>query len=133
MLRTRKARSISLVRGSMEIEYGLILPALLLFTLGIMDGGRLLWTYTTLYRAVEAAARCGAINVITCGTAAEIKNYAAAQAWGLTISASAFTTGTCLPNGVQVHGTYTFNFVIPMLYSFGGGAITLTATACYPH
>ena len=29
---------------AVAIEYGLILPAMLLFTLGIMDAGRLLWT-----------------------------------------------------------------------------------------
>ena len=39
---------------------GLILPALLMFTLGIIEYGRYLWAYTTLMRATEAAARCGA-------------------------------------------------------------------------
>ncbi len=48
----------------MAVEYGIILPVLLMLMLGIIDTGRLIWTQTTLDRAVEAAARCGAVNVI---------------------------------------------------------------------
>jgi Flp pilus assembly protein TadG len=123
---TRRARQ----RGSVAIEYALILPALLLFVIGIMDTGRLIWTYTTLSRAAEAAARCAAINTTDCGTASQIKSYAAAQAWGLTITAAAFTvtTETC---GIQVKGTYDFTFVIPA-FTATFGTITLNATACYP-
>ncbi len=73
-------------RGATALEYGIILPALLLFLLGIMDAGRLLWNYTTLYRAAEAAARCAAVNAAVCGTASQIQNSAAAQAWGMTVS-----------------------------------------------
>jgi hypothetical protein len=47
--------------GAVAIEYAFVLPALLLFLLGILECGRLFWSYTTLYRATEAAARCGAI------------------------------------------------------------------------
>ncbi len=45
-----------------------MLPVLLLFLLGIIDTGRLLWTYATLYRASEAAARCAAIHAANCTT-----------------------------------------------------------------
>ena len=51
--------------GSVAIEYGLILPVLLLFTFGLIDAGRLLWTNITLTRATEVAARCGAVGAIT--------------------------------------------------------------------
>ena len=46
--------------GASAIEYGIILPVFLAFLLGIMDTGRLLWTYNTLHRATDAAARCAA-------------------------------------------------------------------------
>ncbi len=124
--------------GSMAIEYALILPALLLFTLGIMDAARLLWTNTTLTWATDAAARCGALNT-TC-PAASIPGYAAGLAQQLGIynaTASDFvaTTPAC---GVQVQATYTFQFVIPWFPQFsanapfGGTTMTLNATACYP-
>ena len=118
--------------GSAAIEYALVLPLLLLLVLGLMDTGRLLWTYTTLYRAVEAAARCGAVNVTACGTTAQIKSRAVAEAWGLTVAPSAFTVST--PScGLQVRASYPFTFVIPGLDTVAPlGTITLSATACYP-
>lgn len=128
--RRNQTRSRRRRRGTVAIEYALILPALLLFVIGIIDTGRLMWTYTTLSRAAEAAARCAAINTIDCGTEAQIQSYAASQAWGLTISAAAFTatTETC---GIQVKGVHAFTFAIPALTE-AFGTITLKATACYP-
>jgi Flp pilus assembly protein TadG len=132
MPRVRDSSSVSSRRGATAIEYALVLPALLLFILGIMDAGRLLWTYTTLYRATEAAARCAAVNTTDCGTTAQIKNRAVTEAWGLNVSPSAFTVST-LSCGVQVHASYDFTFVIPGLGdAVPLGTITLNATACYP-
>lgn len=132
MLRRRIIRSTSGRRGSVALEYGLIAPLLLALVLGIVDTGRLLWTYTTLYRATEAAARCGAINTTTCATAAQIKAYAVTEAWGLTIDASAFTvvTQSC---GLQVRASYAFDSIIPGFDLVAPiGLVTLQATACYP-
>jgi Flp pilus assembly protein TadG len=126
-------------RGSVAVEYVFVLPVLVLFLLGIMDTGRLLWTFTTLHRASEAAARCGAITGkgtgYDCTTSSGTQNYAVAQAWGLTVTASAFTVSTpaC---GTQVAASYNFTFVIPWFSWFytvaPSNSITLTATACYP-
>ncbi len=136
MAHIRRSQAASHSDGTVAIEYGLILPAMLLFTLGIMDTGRLLWTYITLSRAAEAAARCGAVNNTT--TCPSIPAYAVSQAWGLNdVTAAAFTvtTPTC---GVQVVATYTFQFITPWFPSFGASApfgaptMTLNATACYP-
>lgn len=132
MLRRGIIRLISGRRGSVALEYGLIAPLLLALVLGIIDTGRLIWTYTTLYRATEAAARCGAINSTTCATAAQIKAYAVTEAWGLTIDASAFTVATqsC---GLQVQASYAFNSIIPGFDLVAPiGLVTLQARACYP-
>lgn len=132
MKRTRRSERSPRRRGAAAIEYGLILPAVLLFIIGIIDVGRLLWTYTTLNRAVEAAARCGAVNTVDCGTTAQIQSRGVEEAWGLTISDSAFTvtTASC---GIKVAVSYDFVFAIP---AFAGtsdlGTITLAPTACYP-
>jgi Flp pilus assembly protein TadG len=114
--------------GSAAIEYALVLPALLLFTFGAIDIGRLLWTQTTLDRAVEAAARCGAINALTCGTAAQIRTYAVNQAYGLAVTSGAFavTNPVC---GVRVTATSSFTFIIPWIAT---QTIPLAATSCYP-
>jgi Flp pilus assembly protein TadG len=114
--------------GVVMIEYAILLPALLLFVLGIMDVGRLIWTQTTLDRAVEAAARCGAIDTNNCGTLTKIENYAVTQAFGLVISSSAFTASTA-SCGIQVVASFPFVFVTPYIKS---STLTLAATACYP-
>jgi Flp pilus assembly protein TadG len=127
MAQIRKLQATTHLDGTVAIEYGLILPALMLFTLGIMDTGRLLWTLTTLSRATEAAARCAAVNNTVCGTTSQIQTYAAAQAWGLndvTPSVFAVTNPLC---GVQVSVTYTFQFIIPWI----GPSTPLNAAACY--
>lgn len=132
MAAARNSRSLSRRHGAVAVEYALVLPALLLFVVGLIDGGRLLWTYTTLYRAAEAAARCAAVNTTDCVSTAQIQDRAVAEAWGLTVSPGIFTvtTPSC---GVQVQANYDFTFVIPGLAGVAPlGTITLTATACYP-
>ena len=135
MAQAPKVHSISRRRGTVAIEYAIVLPVLLLFLLGIMDVGRLLWTYSTIHRASNSAARCAAIQAPSCATFGATQNFAAAEAWGLTIAASAFTVSNqaC---GVQVIASFTFGFVIPWLSvvaPFGSSnSIPLTATACYP-
>ena len=136
MAQIRISQAASHSDGTVAIEYGLILPAMLLFTLGIMDTGRLLWTYITLSRAAEAAARCGAVNNTT--TCPSIPAYAAAQAWGINDVTAADFTATTPACGVQVAATYTFTFITPWFPSFSASApfgaptMTLNATACYP-
>lgn len=115
-------------RGAVAVEYGIILPVFLVLVLGLMDTGRLLWTQTSLDRAVEAAARCGVVDTIQCGTAAQVQQYAADQAYGLTIDASAFTVAVqaC---GVNVTAEYPFDLIIPWL---AVPQVTLHASGCYP-
>jgi Flp pilus assembly protein TadG len=142
MARAPKLLFTSCQRGAVAVEYAFVLPVLVLFLLGIMDTGRLLWTYTTLHRASEAAARCGAIPATgtgyDCTTSSGTQNYAVLQAWGLATTASVFTVSTpaC---GTQVVASYNFAFVIPWFSWFytvlplgPSNSITLTATACYP-
>ncbi len=125
-------RNLLRSRGSTAIEYAIILPAVLLFIFGLIDIGRLLWNYSALNRATEAAARCAAINTTTCGTTAQIQSFAASQAWGLDIAASAFTVAT-VTCGKQVSGAYTFVFVIPGVgTALPLGSVALSAVACYP-
>ena len=88
----------------------------------------------TAANAAQTAARCFAIKATACQTATATQNYAATQAYGIAIGASAFTVTTpaC---GVQVAASYVFNFVVPWFYviPFGGSnTITLSTTTCYP-
>lgn len=112
--------------GTSAIEYGVILPVFVVFLLGIMDTGRLLWVYSTLHRATDAAARCASVNATACGTTAQIKDDAVQAAWGLSVTTSAFTVSS-LGCGVQVSASYEFKFVTP-----GLNTLSLSASSCYP-
>jgi hypothetical protein len=124
-------------RGATAVEYAIVLPAFLMFVLGLMDCGRLIWTYATLSRAAESAARCWVINTVTCGTGSSTETYAVTQACGLGLNAASAhtifhaTTPAC---GKQVVGTLSFTFTIPWFYGWapGGNAMTMNVTACYP-
>ena len=120
--------------GSMALEYGILLPALVLLMLGSMDVARLIWTYTTLHRAVEASARCAAINPAACGSANLVTSRAVTEAWGLPVTAEMFSLQQqgC---GARVTANYSFSLLIPWLSQSPDtlpNSITLTVSACYP-
>jgi Flp pilus assembly protein TadG len=122
-------------RGAVAVEYAFVLPVLLLFILGLIEVSRLFWTYTTLYRAAEAAARCGAVNTTLCATSAQIQSYAVTQAYGLSVAASSFTVATAAC-GITVGASVPFTLLIPWI-SVGTASgsfniLTLSTTACYP-
>lgn len=131
---TRRPPLIAAESGSMALEYGLLLPALILIILGSMDVGRLIWTYTTLHRAVEASARCAAVTPSVCGTAQQVAARAVSEAWGLPVTAAVFSlqSPAC---GAQVTANYSFSLLIPWLGAAQDqppNSITLTVSACYP-
>jgi Flp pilus assembly protein TadG len=113
-------------RGSAAAEFALVLTPLLLFLLGIIEIGRLMWTANALHYSVEEAARCASNNTATCGTASQIQTFAAGHS-GEGFAASVFTatTPSC---GNQVSASYPMALNIP----FGTYSITLTAQSCYP-
>jgi Flp pilus assembly protein TadG len=120
--------------GSMALEYGLAVPTLLLLVFMTMDVARLMWTYVTLQHAVEASARCAAVNPTVCGSTGQIASRAVSEAWGLTVTPSVFTAQTqaC---GARVTANYGFTLLIPWMGTDAqsqSSAITLTLTACYP-
>ena len=115
-------------RGAAAIEFAIILPILLLCVLGLIEFARAIWTQATLDHAVQAAARCAAIDPVTCGTVAQTQQYATTKAPGLTLPASVFTV-TNPACGVQVAASLAFDFLVPELLPYSQ---MLSARACFP-
>ena len=114
--------------GAAAVEFAMILPILVLCVLGLIEFARAIWTQTTLDYAVQAAARCAAVDLVTCGTTAQTQQYAIAKAPGLALPASGFTV-TTQACGVQVTATLPFDFLVPALLPYSQ---TLTARSCFP-
>jgi Flp pilus assembly protein TadG len=114
--------------GAAAVEFAIILPILLLCVLGLIEFGRAIWTQATLDYAVQAAARCAAVDPLTCGTAAQTQQYATTRAPGLSLPAAVFTltTAAC---GAQVTASLAFDFLVSALLPYSQ---TLSATACFP-
>lgn len=110
------------------VEAALLLPVFLTFIFGICEFGRALWTQSALQYAVEAAARCGAVDTTTCGSTSQIQSYAASAVNGLTIPSADFnvTAPSC---GTQVSISYAFTLAVPQLIPW---SMTLTAQSCHP-
>jgi Flp pilus assembly protein TadG len=119
--------------GATAVETAVVLPAFLLLLFSLVEGGLLFWTQSTLQFAVEAAARCAAINIplaaSPCADAGSTASYAASQTYGMTIPSSAFTF-TQPSCGYQVTASYVFSFIVSEVYP--AGTITLNATSCHP-
>ncbi|MBR0959345.1 pilus assembly protein [Bradyrhizobium japonicum] len=109
------------------MEFALTAPAFFLFIFGIIECGLLFWTQLGLQHGSEMAARCATVNSTLCPSSSAITNYAAQQAFGLTLPADTFTysTPTC---GNQVTASYSFEF--PQILNLS--PLTLTARACFP-
>jgi Flp pilus assembly pilin Flp len=112
--------------GSAAIEFALIAGPLFMLLFGIIEISRAYWIQGALAYAVEQAARCASIDSVACGTAAQIKAFAANRS-GVQFDVNIFTSSNAVC-GRLVTGTYPFTFHIPYFAS----SLSLTARACYP-
>jgi Flp pilus assembly protein TadG len=120
-------------RGVTAIEFALLLPLFVTLLFGIIQFGQVLFFQAALQHAVIEAARCSTIyasgtDTTNCSSASLIADYAATQAYGFRVAASAFATSN--PTGYHCVGaSYPYNFSIPFMTGF---QLTLTAKSCYP-
>src|ERR1700745_2382464 len=124
-------------RGSVAVEFALLLPLLLLIVFGLVDFGRALNAQITLTRAPGEGARRAALNQ------PNVVSRTQAAAIGLS-PVSVSVTSSCPPGAGQgvnatVVTTYSFSFVTPVgaiAGVFGGSGfgspITLSAHGVMP-
>ena len=117
-------------RGNTAVEFALILPALVLLTLGTINLSLMMWAVSTLHYAVEDAARCGVVKTTICTSPATTATYAAGRYKGPLMS-PVFNSPAPNPTaacGYQVTGSATYNFVTGL----ANIAVPISATACRP-
>jgi Flp pilus assembly protein TadG len=138
-MRRRQAASDSRDRGSVAVEFALLLPVLLLLLFGIIDFGRLINTQITLTQAAREGARLAALGYST----SAVQTRAQSAATGLSPVTATVTTSCPAGAGVGVDAVvkvkYTFSFVTPVgafAAMFGtatfGSTLALTATGEMP-
>ena len=63
-------------RGSSSVEFAMVLPLLILFVLGIIDAGRLMWSYNRAEKAAMMAARYAAVTDMVPGPSSNASTLA---------------------------------------------------------
>src|SRR3546814_3488488 len=67
-------------RGAAVIELALVLPMVIMFIFGLIEGARAIWTFQTLQETAFKAARCMVIGRTPCESTDDARNYAVAIA-----------------------------------------------------
>ena len=101
-------RLLSCNRGAGAAEFALVLPVLLMFLFGIIDGGRWLWTYNRAEKATQMGARMAVVaNTVAPGIRTADYVGVSGLTQGDRIPASAFGKITCSKTGASPTCTCT--------------------------
>jgi Flp pilus assembly protein TadG len=114
--------------GGPAAEFGLVLPLVIIFLLGIIDVGRLMWTWNTAEKATQMGVRYAVVTdyiVPTIGTQSFVGQSSLTQ--GDVIPASAYGTTTC----TKPTTTVTCNCVGTCPWGAAPTATAATFTAIY--
>ena len=139
-MRRRQAARDSRDRGSVAVEFALLLPVLLLIIFGVIDFGRAISAQITLTQAAREGARLASLGYST----SAVQTRAQSAATGL--SPVTVTVSSSCPSGAGtgvdavVQTSYVFSFVTPVgafasmfgSATFGSSTLTLTATGEMP-
>src|SRR6266403_1458796 len=114
-------------RGSAAVEFALAALPVMLFILGIMQTGWILWIDNLLHVSVDAAARCGAVSTSTtlpCYGSGLGNMQSTANLVFRPLSGATFSNNSSC-GGAGLIGTYNVSIVFVV-------NLTLTAESCYP-
>ncbi|GGC08564.1 hypothetical protein GCM10011494_29060 [Novosphingobium endophyticum] len=124
-------------RGVTAVEFAIIAPVLLLFIFGIIETGRMMWTWQALQEAAYATARCVAIGDTRCATDEQVRQYVidrlAGSRIGLATSdVSIASTATCNGLSGMSRVALTLPYEAPLGGLFPGFPSELTVSGCMP-
>ncbi len=126
----RRARNfLSDQRGSSAAEFVLVLPLLLLLTIGTVYLTFMLQAASSLHFAVQDAARCRAVKTTVCSDDVTTEAYAATRYSGPGLASLTFDSPlAAVACGYQVTGAGAFSLRTGLMTL----AVPLNATACFP-
>jgi len=119
-------RMVGDTSGAATAEFVLILPVMIILSLGTINASFMLYAYARLHYAAQDAARCRAVKTSVCSDNTTTESYALSRLAGPLVSPS-FTQSTALC-GNTVTGTATFKVSTGLTTT----PITMQARACYP-
>jgi Flp pilus assembly protein TadG len=112
--------------GAAALELALVLPTFAMLVVGVINAAQLAHAVSSMNFAVEEAARCSAVNAVTCGSATATEAYAASKYLGPSISPVFDSTTAGCGHTVTATATFELNVAI------GVYEVPLNAAACYP-
>lgn len=113
-------------RGQSLVELALTLPLLLIILVGVIDLGRVYFTYMTVVNASREGARYGAANPND-STGAIIRAKNEATGSGITLTNVTASCPSGCAQGNPFRATVSYNFQLMTMYIFGGTTIPLQA------
>jgi Flp pilus assembly protein TadG len=114
-------------RGAVAAEFALILPGMIIISLGVVNLCVLMFAASTVHFTVENAARWCMINSTTC-TSSTVNTFATNHYFGPATNLTFSLSGSPICNGVQVNGQATVAFVTGV----SDVSVPISATACHP-
>src|SRR6266567_3473641 len=137
MKRRRHTASDSRDRGSVAVEFALLLPVLLLLIFGVIDFGRAINAQITLTQAAREGARLAALGQSSATVTARAQSAAVGLS-PVTVTVTACPPGATQTTEAKVVTRYAFTYVTPisaiatLIGGSGYGSPTLTATGVMP-
>lgn len=122
----RSRRALADRSGTAAVEFAMVLPAFVVLIVGAIWTAQLLYAASSLRYAVEAAARCAAVNTTTCTSNATTQTYASGKYYGPVSPAPTFVASSAAC-GQNVTGslTFTLNTGVTSI------SVPLSASACF--
>jgi Flp pilus assembly protein TadG len=112
--------------GSASVETALVLPLFVILLVGIISTAQLAWAVNSLHHAVQEAARCSAVNAVTCGADAQTVAFAKDRYSGPDVDATYAVASSPCGQSVTVSGEFSLNLVLTSV------VVPIGANACFP-
>jgi Flp pilus assembly protein TadG len=138
-------RLVSDQRAATAVEFAISALAMVMIVVGVVEFGRLVWTFEVLQEAAAEGARCMGLRASACASsgaynAANTTNQivSLASSRGVTITASMITLSSSMTCGgaagfSQVSINYGFTTVAPALLTPLVRGFAVAASACFPN